>query len=198
MSRDTIGGVFRWWELRGGRETSTRLSHDTSCSTRVFFFACRSARCDLAVRLSAFASRFPLFISLPMAATPSDLWVCTECGRVCKSRGGLAQHSSIHKRHLRVGEPRNNFQRVYHPTFNGMLNFFPDSPILTSLKENHVVETESFSHPEHHQLPHPQNPMTIGPPLHHALGLNLQKSSTPRRHSQTTLSTDSSASGVPH
>ena len=72
-----------------------------------------------------------------MAATPSNLWVCEECGKVCKSRGGLTRHSPIHKRHSHVGEPHGNFRRVYHPTFTGMTNPLPDpaSPDPSPLRE---------------------------------------------------------------
>ena len=55
-----------------------------------------------------------------MAAASGGFFVCSECGKVCKSRGGLTKHTSVHKRRLRVGESFNAFHRVYHPTFNGV------------------------------------------------------------------------------
>ena len=46
-------------------------------------------------------------------------FICPECGKVCKSCGGLTEHSAVHKRNIRVGEPHENFHRIYHPVFDG-------------------------------------------------------------------------------
>ena len=134
-----------------------------------------------------------------MAATMGNLWLCPECGKVCKSRGGLTRHAPVHKRHPRVGKLSDNIQRVYHPTFDGTtLDFFYTLTSSDLLKENHVVETASFFHWEHRQHPRLQNPMMIGCRLSHALDLSLWRCYIQRRHSQMTPSTNFSASGLRH
>ena len=60
--------------------------------------------------------------SPPMAATASGSWTCGECGKVCKSRGGLTKHSSTHKQGSRVGGDRDNLHRIYHATLDGTLS----------------------------------------------------------------------------
>jgi len=131
-----------------------------------------------------------------MAATSSSSWVCTECGKVCKSRGGLVKHSSIHKRHPRVGESRNGFHRIYHPTFTGMFVFESNPTASNASKGDHVLQMESFFQPEHHQAPRRRNLTTIGPPLHRVLGLSSRRYCTTPRHSQTASSINCSTSGV--
>lgn len=54
-----------------------------------------------------------------MAASSGGLWVCAECGKVCKSSGGLTRHTLIHKRHSHVGQLHENFHRAYHPALDG-------------------------------------------------------------------------------
>lgn len=143
------------------------------------------------------SSLLPTF--LPMAATPGNLWACVECGKVCRSRGGLVRHSSVHKRHPHIGELHNNFQRVYHPLFDGTIILSSNDLMRSDCpKGNHAAKMESSFHPDHHQLPHPRSQKTIGPPSYRVPGLSSLKYCTPQHHSQTTLSTDSSASGVPH
>ena len=134
-----------------------------------------------------------------MAATPGNLWACVECGKVCRSRGGLVRHSSVHKRHPRIGEPRNNFQRVYHPLFDGIIILSSNNPICSDCpKGNHAAKMESSFHLDHHRLPHPRSQKMIGPLSYREPGLSSLKYCTPRHHSQTTLSTGSSASGALH
>jgi hypothetical protein len=72
-----------------------------------------------------------------MAATSGGPWICAQCGKVCRSRGGLTQHSSSHKRHPRIGERTDNTLRVYHPKLDGMFCFALRlfQLILTSLRE---------------------------------------------------------------
>lgn len=132
-----------------------------------------------------------------MATTSSSLWVCAECGKVCKSRGGLARHSPVHKRHPRVGEPQNDFHRTYHPTFNGMFNFLSNPASSDRLKGYHVPGMENSFHPERHQSPHPQSLMMIGPLSHRAPGLSLRSYYSTQHHSRTIPLTGSSVSGVP-
>lgn len=66
---------------------------------------------------------FP-FASPPMEISPGGPWICGECDKVCKSRGGLTQHSSVHKRHPRIGVRRNDSHRIYHAKLDGMFIFF--------------------------------------------------------------------------
>lgn len=140
---------------------------------------------------------FPFFLPT-MAASSDGAWICVECGKVCKSCGGLSQHSSVHKRHPRIGETRNNSYRVYHAYLDGI--FSPSSSFIRSntLKENHAVQTESSSPLERRQRPHPQSPSTIGHLFHRALGSNSPRSCTPRLPSQITFSTNSSTFGALH
>ena len=67
-----------------------------------------------------FASHLPT-----MAATTGGSWICGECGKVCRSHGGLTKHSLTHKKHSRVRGVHNNFHRIYHPVLDGLLLFFP-------------------------------------------------------------------------
>lgn len=133
-----------------------------------------------------------------MAATSGGHWICLECGKVCKSRGGLTQHSSVHKRHPRVDHIRNTSYRIYHAYLDGMFGslfylFDPDP-----LQENRAVRMESSFPPERHQLLHLRSPTPIGHRSFPALGSNLPRFSTQRPPSQTTLSTNSSTSGALH
>ena len=70
-----------------------------------------------------------------MAAIPGSSWVCAECGKVCKSRGGLAKHHSVHKRHPHTVEFRDNVYRVYHAMLDGMLDILLNSSSLTFSRE---------------------------------------------------------------
>ena len=72
--------------------------------------------------VSSPCTSFSLSHLAPMAATSDGSWVCPECGKVCKSRGGLTKHTSVHRRNIRVGEPHKNLHRIYHPTFDGASN----------------------------------------------------------------------------
>ena len=65
-------------------------------------------------------------------------------------------------------------------------------------KQSPVLKMEYFSRPECRQLPYLQNPTMTGPPSSHVLGLSSWRSFIPWQHSLTTLSTNSSTSGVPH
>ena len=104
---------MRTW--RGAQGRQLKVSHATC------YF--------LTVSLSFPLSPPPTF--LPMAAPSGSPWVCTECGHVCKSRGGLTRHSSVHKQTTRVGEPHENFHRIYHPMFDGMY----DSPLTMNVSD---------------------------------------------------------------
>ena len=142
----------------------------------------------------AFASHLPV-----MATTSGGPWICTECGKVCKSHGGFTQHSSIHKQRPRIGELRANSYRVYHPKLDGMLTFSSSNLIGSNpLKESHVVQMENFFPLERHQPLPPRSLLKIGLLSYHVLDLNLLRFCTQRLHSQTTLLTISSAFGALH
>lgn len=130
-----------------------------------------------------------------MAATTSGLWICADCGKVCKSRGGLTQHSSSHRRGLRIGELRDDSSRVYHPSLDGMFSSSSSSTSSNPLKGDRVAQMESFFHLDRFQLPHPQGLRTIGPRLYRAPDLKSRNSCIQRHLSQTTLSTIFSTSG---
>ena len=90
-----------------------------------------------------------------MVATGS--WTCGECGRVCKSCGGLTKHSSTHKKHSRVGEVCGNLHRIYHPTLDGFFLSFSSVVLLTQpLSGKPCSQTGAF-------LP-PGTPPTPPPP----------------------------------
>lgn len=133
-----------------------------------------------------------------MATTTGGPWICTECGKVCKSRGGLTQHSSSHKRHPCLGELRGNSYRIYHAKLDGMPSFSSSLTSSNPLKGNHVAEMGSFFPLEHHQLPHPQSLPTIGLHLYRVLDSNLPRFCIQRQQFQTTISTDSLTSGLLH
>ena len=175
--------------------TWTRVSPIwTSCSDR-------GPHVLLPLILNPALSTFILFlryiatVSSPHTMTTS--WVCVECGKVCKSRGGLVQHSSIHKRHPRIGELHNDSHRVYHPRLDGTFNLLLRFVHPDALKENPVTLMESFFLPEPHQLPQPQSRLKIGLLSSRVLDSNLQKSCIRRQPSQRKTSTGSSTSGMP-
>ena len=132
-----------------------------------------------------------------MAAAPGGPWMCVECGKVCRSHGGLNRHTSVHKRHPRIGELRDNLCRVYHPGLDGMLSSLSSLTSSNPLKGNRVIQMESFFPLEHHQLPHPQSLLTIGHLLNRVLDSNLRRFYIQRHPSQMVLLTNSLASGVP-
>lgn len=49
--------------------------------------------------------------------------VCLECGKVCRSQGGLTQHSAVHKRYPRVTKFGDDSTRLFHPKLDGELDF---------------------------------------------------------------------------
>ena len=65
--------------------------------------------------------------SPPMAAAACGSWICGECGKVCRSRGGLTKHSSVHKKGSRIGGVRDNLHRIYHAALNGR---YPTSRLI--------------------------------------------------------------------
>lgn len=69
--------------------------------------------------------------------------------------------------------------------------------ILIPFKGDHVIQTESFFHPEHCQFPHLQNRITTGHLFHHVLGLNLESYCTVKHRSQAVLLTNFLTFGVP-
>ena len=174
------------------RASACVLSYPTTCwkhtavSWIPFFYLPR-------FRLSHLSSPSP-----SMAATSGGSWVCVECGKVCKSRGGLRRHALAHKRHIRVGEPHGNFDRVYHPTFDCMFYFLLVATSSNFIKRNCVTRTKSFFHLERLQRPHNQRLTTIGPPLSHVPGSNLLSYSTLQYRSQTTPLISFSTFGPPH
>lgn len=79
-----------------------------------------SCACSTRVATTSFAvSTLPLSSLSPMATPSGHLWVCTECGKVCKSAGGLMKHAFTHKWHSHVGRFGGNFHCTYHPALNG-------------------------------------------------------------------------------
>jgi hypothetical protein len=131
-------------------------------------------------------------------ADTSSLWICTECGKVCKSRGGLKKHGSVHKRRLCVGETHNDTFRIYHPLLDGMsVPLCPIWPLLNLPKGSLVLWTDSFFHPKCHQSPHLPNPMTTGPRSPHVQDSSLRRYYILQHHSPTRVSTNYSVSGVP-
>ena len=118
------------------RKRRARFSDDgldkASCFTRVHkVLRCTSITCHTCCGVPSSVSHLA-----PMAATSGSSWVCVECGKVCKSRGGLMKHSYVHKRRSRtVGGLHENFLRVYHPTFDGMLLSLLNRTLLTISRE---------------------------------------------------------------
>ena len=120
MSPGPMGEVHGGWMKVAGeknglasRESSQLFKHRVLHVSSSLSFAPSSTK---------FSTPSPTFVP-PMAASSGGLWICTECGKVCKSRGGLAQHSSVHKRHRRIGELGDNARRVYHPQLDGISSF---------------------------------------------------------------------------
>lgn len=88
-----------------------------------------------------------------MAATSGGAWVCAECGKVCRSRGGLTQHSSTHKRYPRMRKLHDTSYRVYHPSLDGMFSLSLCLASSDPLQGSHVIQMENSSLLERHQLP---------------------------------------------
>ena len=78
-------------------------------------------------------------------STSSGLWVCSECGKVCKSHGGLTQHSAVHKHHPYVRELDKNSTCFYHPNLDGRFEFSFSFASPNLPKENHANWMESSS-----------------------------------------------------
>lgn len=131
-----------------------------------------------------------------MSTTSAGLWMCEECGKVCKSRGGLMKHISVHKRLPRIDTTHGDFQRTYHSTLNGAFTCFSNPNFPDLPKGNCVVKMGNFFRLELHQFHHPQSPRMIGRRLSRALGLNLLTYYTEQPHSPTVSSISSSVSGV--
>ena len=83
------------------------------------------------------------------------------------------------------------------PSWMVCLFFLFYSADSNPLKENPVLQMESFFPLGRHQPPHPRNHLMIGLLFHRALDSNLLRSCTQRRPSQMTTLTDSLASGAP-
>ena len=111
-------------------------------------------------------------------STSGGSWVCSECGKVCKSRGGLTQHSAVHKRHPRVRELNENSTHFYHPDLDSRSKFLFSFASPNLLKENHADRTESSSPMTPHLFSHSLNPTMIGLRLNRVLGSNLLRSYT--------------------
>ena len=128
----------------------------------------------------------------------SGSWVCAECGKVCKSQGGLTQHSAVHKHHPRLKDFDNNTTRLYHPNLDGGFNFSfcPTSSDLP--KGNHVDQMESSFPLAPHSPLRCRNLMMIGLPLHHAPASNSQKFCTAKPLSQMKPLMNFSVSGLLH
>jgi hypothetical protein len=131
-----------------------------------------------------------------MAATTGGSWICGECGKVCRSRGGLTKHSSAHKKHSRVGQVHDNLHRIYHPTLDGISLFLPVSAASDSLQGSPVVQLAHSFHLERRPPLSLPSPVTTGPPLRRALVSSWLRSRTQQHPSQTTSSTNSSTSGA--
>ena len=134
----------------------------------------------------------------PMAATASGSWMCGECGKVCRSCGGLTKHLSTHKKGSRVGGVGDNLHRVYHATLDSWYPIHLTHLFLTFdlFQGNLVAKTAHFSHPEHHpSLPLP-NLMTTGLPSRREPASRRPRYSTPQHHFQIVLPTYSSTSGM--
>ena len=178
------------------------------CSTRVLCVSdlSRHPRVHLP-HLSLHLPRLRPYLPCPCSAFPCPAgmsasggsWVCLECGKVCKSCGGLTQHSAIHKCHPHMRELDDNSTHIYHPSLDGMFNFsfcYIDSNWFHLPKENHANRMESFFPLAPHLFSHGLSPMTIGLHLNHAPDLNLQRYYIAKPPSQTVPLTNSSASGV--
>lgn len=88
--------------------------------------------------------------------------------------------------------------RFYHPNLDGIPISHSILPTLILLKENHANQMVN-SFPLMLRLsPHLPSPTTIGLHLNRVLGSNLQRSCIRKHLSQTTSSTNFSASGVQH
>lgn len=131
-------------------------------------------------------------------STSGGSWVCPECGKVCKSRGGLTQHSAVHKRHPRVREFDDNSTRSYHPNLDGRSEFLLHFAGSNLPKENHANQMENSFLPTPRLFPHSQSPTTIGLRLNRVLDSNLRKSYITRPLSRTASLTSFSVYGVLH
>ena len=146
----------------------------------------------------AFTSHIPTstFLYLARMSASGSSWVCLECGKVCKSRGRLTQHSAVHKRHPHVRELDDNSTRFYHPNLDGRSKFLFDFSGSNLSKENHADRMESFSPMAPHLFSHSLSPTTIGLHSNRVLDLNSLRSYTAKPLSRMTLLTNFSASGV--
>lgn len=54
-----------------------------------------------------------------MEPNRSLFFICSECGRVCKSGCGLSQHQSVHRALPWLRRLSQDFRRKYHPLLNG-------------------------------------------------------------------------------